>query len=402
MIGSNHAKRMVKVNVARTPQDYSPNSSSATVAEASSPTHSSVSTSLPTSTATLAGVISFLGVAIIVVLGVYLYRRRGNAARWSNRPAVDFDPNSFTVEKKSMQQVASPVAPARSPRYQASISSKDSDDSTSTSESAGWKPQGSPKLRVTNKNRGSAPALPKILADSKRPSRAKAWTESLNLNLDDIVRSPPPSYDLANSAGPEFLVPVPSQMPVEKARRVTATPPTPPANRKSSKPSTPVTPVSSSGQYVQTLTLPAKRDDGVPASVPSPARSESFAPKELMLPAPTSAASKAKHSPPANANPFASQEDSYYTNSNKKPRMMHVIAHYTPTLPDELRVHVGDTVRVLEEYKDGWCFAQYVGKADAPKGVVPLICLEERLRMVPVAHSRSPNGSFSSFSNWHN
>ncbi|KAF9556012.1 hypothetical protein CPC08DRAFT_599136, partial [Agrocybe pediades] len=53
---------------------------------------------------------------------------------------------------------------------------------------------------------------------------------------------------------------------------------------------------------------------------------------------------------------------------------------YIPTLSDELRVQVGDTVRVLQEYQDGWCFAQYVGKADAPKGVVPLVCLEDRRR----------------------
>ncbi|KAH9484422.1 hypothetical protein JR316_0003904 [Psilocybe cubensis] len=448
MIGSNyHAKRMVKVHVARAPQNtYSPSTASTTVQEASGPTHSSVSVSLPTSTATLAGVISFLGVALIIVVGIYLYRRHKNRSVWKRKtPAVEFDPNAFTVEKKGMQQqqrTESPMIPVRSHTYQASVASKDSDDSSTTSESgAGWRPQASPvtttttattpKFRVTNENRGSAPALPKILTDKKRPSRAKAWTDSLALSLDDsLVRSPPPSYDLANSAGPEFLIPVPTMMPVEKGRRAAPTPPTPPAHssRKSimsavakassSKPSTPVTPLSSaSSMYVQTLTVPVKKDDDAPPSVSSPARSESFAPKDLMMPSPPSSAttSKTKNNSPPSANPFASSEDSYYSgntsttsssssNSNsikhKTPRMMHVIAHYTPTLSDELRVHVGDTVKVLEEYKDGWCFAQYVGKADAPKGVVPLICLEERLRMVPVAHSRSPNGSLSSLSSW--
>jgi hypothetical protein len=78
---------------------------------------------------------------------------------------------------------------------------------------------------------------------------------------------------------------------------------------------------------------------------------------------------------------------------------MNVIAPYTPTLSDELRVQVGDTVRVLQAYQDGWCFAQFVGKGDAPKGVVPLVCLEDRKRVVPVAHKTS-NGSLSSLNNW--
>jgi hypothetical protein len=63
---------------------------------------------------------------------------------------------------------------------------------------------------------------------------------------------------------------------------------------------------------------------------------------------------------------------------------MTVIAPFTPTLEDELPLKVGDTVRIIEEYKDQWCMVQMVGRMDSPRGVVPCVCLQERKRMVPV------------------
>jgi len=82
----------------------------------------------------------------------------------------------------------------------------------------------------------------------------------------------------------------------------------------------------------------------------------------------------------------------------KLPRLMNVVALFTPNLPDELHVKIGDTVRIIEEYQDGWCFAQFLGKRDAPKGVVPLTCLQERKRLVPFTHKAS-NSSLTSL-NW--
>lgn len=66
------------------------------------------------------------------------------------------------------------------------------------------------------------------------------------------------------------------------------------------------------------------------------------------------------------------------------PRLMTVVAPFTPTLEDELPLKVGDTVRVIEEYRDGWCLVQLVGRIDSPRGVVPCVCLQERKRIVPV------------------
>lgn len=227
------------------------------------------------------------------------------------------------------------------------------------------------------------PAVPKAVADKRRPSRSKPWLKSLNLSLDsEMVGSPPPAYDIANSGAPQFVVPLPSGFPPEKVK-MSPTPPTPPANRKSHA-------STSKKSKVQTLVV---TKENIPASITSPARSESFAPKDLVPPPPVAGPSKTKVNDLVSANPFASREDN---SAKTTPRMMNVVSYFTPTLADELRVQVGDTVRVLEEYQDGWCFVQYVGKADAPKGVVPLVCLEERSRMVPVAHTRSPNGSLSS------
>ncbi|KAF9014150.1 hypothetical protein BDQ17DRAFT_1230996 [Cyathus striatus] len=62
---------------------------------------------------------------------------------------------------------------------------------------------------------------------------------------------------------------------------------------------------------------------------------------------------------------------------------MTVVHTFEPTLTDELNVNVGDTVRILEEYRDQWCLVQHVGPADAPRGVVPRFCLQEQKRIFP-------------------
>jgi hypothetical protein len=59
-------------------------------------------------------------------------------------------------------------------------------------------------------------------------------------------------------------------------------------------------------------------------------------------------------------------------------RLMTVINTFHPSLADELPIKLGDCVRLIEEYHDGWCLVQHVGKADAPRGVVPRFCLVDR------------------------
>jgi hypothetical protein len=64
-------------------------------------------------------------------------------------------------------------------------------------------------------------------------------------------------------------------------------------------------------------------------------------------------------------------------------KLMTVINTFTPTLDDELPLTIGDTVRMLEEFKDGWCSVQYLGKDNAAKGAVPRFCLQEHHAVSP-------------------
>ncbi len=253
--------------------------------------------------------------------------------------------------------------------------------SASSSEESGWRSPGS-ALRVKNADsRMLLPTLPKATAEKNRASqRGKmSW---LATRADEFVGSPPPSYDIASGAQHGFTIPVPL-LPPPELNRATPTPPTPPATQKEhrERPS-----LREKAAGLQSLVVPAPEDI---APVPSPARSESFAPKDLVIPPPEPAAS------PASSEPTSSSSVKTFATETRGPRLMTVVAPYVPTLSDELRVSVGDTVRLLLEYKDGWGFVQFVGKSDAPKGVVPMICLQERRRMVPTIHKTS-SGSIGS------
>lgn len=58
-----------------------------------------------------------------------------------------------------------------------------------------------------------------------------------------------------------------------------------------------------------------------------------------------------------------------------------VIRIYVPTLLDELKVNVGDLVRVTTEFDDGWAHCEKVGDEDGAAGVVPLECLDRNTEM---------------------
>lgn len=106
---------------------------------------------------------------------------------------------------------------------------------------------------------------------------------------------------------------------------------------------------------------------------PSPARSASMGPDSPLF---KSAASAARLSD---------------TDAKGLPRLMVVSCTFVPSLPDELRIAVGEPLRLLEEYEDEWCLVQRVG-ADAERGVVPRFCLQE----VPVAaHPRAKRSSLA-------
>ncbi|KAF8624119.1 hypothetical protein AX15_006028 [Amanita polypyramis BW_CC] len=64
---------------------------------------------------------------------------------------------------------------------------------------------------------------------------------------------------------------------------------------------------------------------------------------------------------------------------NSTPRLMTAAASYKRVLHDELSVKVGDVMKVLREYDDGWCIVEQIGVANAQTGAVPRICLQEQL-----------------------
>ncbi|KIY42939.1 hypothetical protein FISHEDRAFT_25822, partial [Fistulina hepatica ATCC 64428] len=50
-----------------------------------------------------------------------------------------------------------------------------------------------------------------------------------------------------------------------------------------------------------------------------------------------------------------------------------VLYTYVPTLPDELRVTVGDRLHARTAFDDGWCLCV---NAQGERGMVPMECLD--------------------------
>lgn len=92
------------------------------------------------------------------------------------------------------------------------------------------------------------------------------------------------------------------------------------------------------------------------------------------------------------------------------PRLVTVVASYSPNpdRDDEMNIKIGDTLRLSEEFKDGWCRVQRLGSAgrrrsksvsskaeSMDEGVVPQFCLQDRPDFAS-RHSFSPltSGTF--------
>ena len=323
---------------------------------------------------------------VIIGLGIYLYRRvRNRGKKSAPSSAFNFDRNAFSEKVPYSPSLASDEKSLPSPMsfiLSASLNyppPQTKKDENTTTVRPRWTP---PKLRIRNDTNNSIilPSTPKGVAKNQPFKHFKSsWMNPMSRGPEDslyMVGSPPPAYDAAN-AGESFVIPVPSNLRQEQTQAT----PTPPATQMfHTKPKRDVP---------DSLVSPTVDE---PLPVASPARSESFAPKELVIPVPPASASSTLWSPSSTNSP----PGDFGSYNLRAPRLMNVIVPYTPTLPDELSLKVGDTIRLMQEYRDGWCFVQYVGKIDAPKGVIPRICLEERRRMVPVRHKTS-NGSSISF-----
>lgn len=88
----------------------------------------------------------------------------------------------------------------------------------------------------------------------------------------------------------------------------------------------------------------------------------------------------------------------------KLPRLVNVVHIFTPAMEDELPIKIGEVLRLNQEFKDGWCAVQRVGKVDAEEGVVPQFCLQDRQDFLPTAKNtfsiRASRSHFSSLSSF--
>jgi hypothetical protein len=58
-------------------------------------------------------------------------------------------------------------------------------------------------------------------------------------------------------------------------------------------------------------------------------------------------------------------------------KLVTVVDQYDATMPDELGVIPGETLRVIEAYDDGWCLAERVGRKKG-RGILPQIVVAEK------------------------
>ncbi|KAF9449591.1 hypothetical protein P691DRAFT_799142 [Macrolepiota fuliginosa MF-IS2] len=217
-----------------------------------------------------------------------------------------------------------------------------------------------------------------------------------------LSMSPPPSYSIANNIGGVLGQVLEVDTSGERITDVIdvkgeGKTPISPASVLSTRSEAP-SPAPSASTAQSTLDEP----DVIPAPLPSPARSSSFA--TSTAPAPSqikehvASASKIGHvRNKSSQSSTSSRASSSVSDRAELPRLMTVSNTFVPTLDDELSVRIGDTVRMLEEFKDGWCTVQHLGKFDAPRGVVPRVCLQERRSIVPThkGSTASLSGSIS-------
>ena len=319
---------------------------------------------------------------ILKVLGVFLYnrRRRRRQNKYSVKdPGIAFNRDVF-AEKLELDKyvmadlgnVNSVLSPVRRPQYYRETTTTYAFDNKIMTR----QPPSKSTFKIANVDKDEKMAIPTLafpepLAEKKRRTPRPKPTWLSPITIGEEVRSPSLVYEMS-SPERETMFPVHPQRPPQMAKATLV--PTTPRSRASLK----------SLASSQSLIIP----DFEPLPVISPARSASFAPKDLDPPSP--------HAPPANltsgsaGDKIGSSHVEHDENAGQAPsRLMTVVARYTPNLPDELHVNLGDVVRVIAEYKDGWCFAQLLGTIDAPKGVVPLVCLQSAFTVTHKVSNKS-------------
>ncbi|KAL5489996.1 FUS1 [Sanghuangporus weigelae] len=74
--------------------------------------------------------------------------------------------------------------------------------------------------------------------------------------------------------------------------------------------------------------------------------------------------------------------DKFDAPGKKLPRLVIVVDTFNANLQDELRIRVGEVLRMTHEFRDGWCAVERLGKEDE-QGVVPRFCVADRASIIP-------------------
>ncbi|KAJ7633076.1 hypothetical protein FB45DRAFT_914317 [Roridomyces roridus] len=307
---------------------------------------------VPTSTKALAVIVSLLAAIILLGVGYFFWRRKRNAKEEKTQQShiIDFTSEkalTFDVDRKLDLHASAYGIEKPSPAFIPVVVASTPDADMST----GWVPQIIPN-RSTDLASQSSLSSNKSKGSKKSFGTSRGWDKTLS-KYAPSERSPPPSY-MADSKTATLAsqVPLPPSPPHKPT--LPPTPPTPPAFKKTSK------------------LNPFSRD--IPSAKPMPTE----LPPSLPLPSPARSASFAAHQDGILAQLEGPEED-----MPAPARLMVVSSPFTPSLDDELPITVGETLRVLEEFQDGWALCQRIGRIDAPKGVVPRTCLTEREKIIP-------------------
>ncbi|KIK71125.1 hypothetical protein GYMLUDRAFT_235492 [Collybiopsis luxurians FD-317 M1] len=182
--------------------------------------------------------------------------------------------------------------------------------------------------------------------------------------------SPPPSYQEKVEGPTDAAVKPVTKAPLNKQLNVVTSSDFPPSRFSNPTP-LPLTSVS----------------EEPPQPLPSPARTSSFPQKHRHS---RSRSVSSKHiSGEVVTKITPTQARHSRSGSTDVVRLMTVINTFRPSLDDELLIKVGEHCRLLEEYHDGWCLVQLVGKAESPRGVVPRFCLVDRQTAPAKSRKRS-------------
>jgi len=193
------------------------------------------------------------------------------------------------------------------------------------------------------------PAQEAIWVPQVKPWNPVTRSDELKQATTITVTSPKASSSSASSIRTPPPVYVPGQTPVVDTHHLA------PSDLKSAfdHADTPITPHVRDTLMVTSPTLA------------SPARHASFAYQQQQLPKPGHVRRSSSSSSAGSAK-----------DANRLPRTMVVAQTFAPSMADELTVAVGERIRMMDEYADGWCLVE----RGAERGVIPRFCLTERER----------------------